>query len=118
MKKRYLFLSFLLLVLELIIAQTGGFIRHTFGDFLAVILLYCLIKSIFQMTASLAIIISLSIAFGIELLQLTSLSEHAIFNRIPALKLILGSTFSWGDLIAYTLGAAITLFIEKKLKYE
>lgn len=118
MKKRYLLLSILLFGLELLIAQTDGFIRYTLGDFFAVILLYCILKSFFLIKVDFAVIISLSIAFGIELLQLTALSEHAIFNRFPILKLILGTSFSWGDLIAYTLGAATILLIEKQYKHE
>lgn len=47
--KNFFAFTFLLL-LEVIIAQTSGFIRHTFGDFLVVILLFYLVKAFFNLS--------------------------------------------------------------------
>ena len=114
MKRTYQVLAVILFLIELAITFTDGFVRHTFGDFIVVILLYCLIKSIITISNKAAAIIVLLFSFAIEFIQLTTLSQSEIFNKLPFLKLILGTTFQWGDLVAYTLGILFTLFIEKR----
>jgi len=67
------FLAFILLVFtEILITQTKGFIRHTFGDFLAVLGVYCFVKSFFKITPIKLGIGVLVFWFIIEFLQLTS----------------------------------------------
>lgn len=110
------FLVFLMLLLsEIIIAKYAtGFIRHTFGDFLCVILLYAFIKSLIKISNIKAAIIVLLIAYLIEFLQLTNLQNYYPKDYSNLLKLIFGTSFSLGDLLAYTLGIITTLFIENK----
>jgi hypothetical protein len=52
------------------------------------------------------------IAYGIELLQLTSFLAYFNLQDSTAAKLIFGSTFQFGDLVAYTLGIITVLLIE------
>lgn len=117
--KRYYFLAFVLLFfLEVLISFTDGFIRYTLGDFFVVMLLYCLFRSFLPFQIKTTAILTLSIAFAIELLQLTKLSQLPICKEYPWLKLIIGTTFQWGDLLAYTLGVLSILWIDKKLNHE
>jgi hypothetical protein len=51
-------------------------------------------------------IVSLAICFAIELFQLTSIPTQ-LAARHRAFALVLGTTFHWFDLLAYTAGAAI-----------
>lgn len=116
--KKYFLLSIILLIIELFIEKTTGFIRYTIGDFFAVILVYSLIKSFINISVFKASIIALGIAFGIEFLQLSSLQNYYPEKYRKMINLVLGNSFSIGDLIAYTLGIIVTLFVEYKLKAD
>ena len=110
------FLSFIfLLLLEIIIAQSSGFIRHTFGDFLVVILLFYLVKAFFNFSNKTIGIIVLIFAYVVEFLQLTPLLEFLGLENNRLAIIIFGATFSIGDLVAYTLGIVTVLLLEKIL---
>ncbi|UPS91850.1 DUF2809 domain-containing protein [Bizionia sp. M204] len=116
---RIYFLGFVILfIIEGLIAYflKTGFIRHTFGDFLIVILLYCFAKSFINAKPIPVAFAVLLFAFIIEFLQLGNLLEHLKLQNNPFAILILGSTFHVSDLIAYTLGIVTVLIFELKLK--
>ena len=114
--KNYLIPFILLFIVEVLIAifLKDGFIRHTFGDYLAVILLYCMFKSFIKTKPFYLAIVVLIIAFGIEFLQLTNFLEIFNLENNNLAKTILGSTFSISDLIAYTLGFISIIIFEFK----
>lgn len=113
--KRNYFLAFLLLVLiEILIAQTKGFIRHTFGDFLVVILLYCLVKTFLNIPSKTIAIGVLVFAFSVEFLQLTPFLSSVGLQHNKWARILFGATFSVGDLCAYTLGILTVFIIEKQ----
>ena len=114
---RYFTFFVIILFVEILIAKFGtGFIRHTIGDVFATILLYFIIKSIFAISNYKAILISLAIAFIIEFLQLTNLQNLYPKQYSNTLKLMLGTSFSIGDIIAYTIGILIVYTIENHSK--
>ncbi|SEB76237.1 Protein of unknown function [Tenacibaculum sp. MAR_2009_124] len=115
---KYYFLSFVILLLvEIGIAQLSGFIRHTFGDFLVVILLYCLVKSFFK-AASISIALGVLVfSFTIEFLQLTPILELVGLEENRMAKIIFGATFSIYDLIAYFLGVLLIIIVEKRANF-
>jgi hypothetical protein len=116
---KYFILFLILFLSEIIIAKyTTGFIRHTFGDYLCVILIYAFIKSFVKISNLKTAIIVLLIAYLVEFLQLTNLQNLYPDEYANTLKLILGTSFSIGDLVAYTLGIITTLFIENKIKTQ
>ena len=110
----YFAVFYTLLLTEVAIAMLlkGGFIRHTFGDFLSVIVLYCLIKSFVDIKPLLLTIIVLLIAFVIEFLQLANILDFLNLRDIRLIATIFGTSFSIQDLIAYTLGALFTLITD------
>lgn len=112
--KTYLIASIILFIVEVLIAifLKDGFIRHTFGDYLAVILLYCMFKSCITTKPFYIAIVVLIISYGIEFLQLTNFLEIINLDNNKLAKIILGSTFSFSDLIAYTLGFISILIFE------
>jgi hypothetical protein len=59
-----------------------------------------------------ACIIYLSIAYGIEFLQLTNLHQFYPENYKRLFGLLLGSSVSTEDMVAYTLGIVCAFFIE------
>ena len=117
-KKHYFLLFLFIFSIEVCIAYflKTGFIRHTFGDFLVVILLYCLLKSFINFKPITMAIIVLFISFIIEFLQLTPFLEWSNLHDNTLAKTVLGSTFHVSDLVAYSLGVITIILIESKLK--
>ena len=116
---KFYFLLFLILFsLEFGIAYfiKKGFIRHTIGDFLVVIMLYCFLKSFIDIKPIVMAIIVLLIAFIIEFLQLTPFLEWLNLQNNAYAKIVLGSTFNVLDLIAYSLGVLLIIIVELKRK--
>lgn len=112
-KKRAIFFIafFALLSAEVLIALFGkGFVRAYIGDVLAVILVYCLGRMFFPESPKLMSLIALGVAFAIELLQLTPLSEHLA----EPFATILGGTFDFADLLCYAVGGAVCFVIDAK----
>ena len=104
--KTYIVLAYTLFLIELAIAFIikTGFIRHTLGDYLVVILLYAIIRGCTNIKVCISALAVLLIAYSIELLQ----------DSFTA-KLIFGSTFHFSDLLAYTLGIITVLLIEASI---
>lgn len=117
-KKTYFALFLILLLIEICIAYflKTGFIRHTFGDFLVVILLYCFLRSFVNIKPIAIALFVLFVSFLIEFLQITSFLEWLNLQDNYLAKTILGSTFHVSDLVAYTLGVVTTIIVESKLK--
>ena len=106
-KRAIYFLIFLFLLgLEIAIATylKTGFIRAYLGDLLVVILLYCLLMSILKPSVKTGLLLTLAIAFAIELLQLIDLTRFFPQEYKQLATLVLGSHFSWLDLLMYVLG--------------
>ncbi|WP_418604259.1 DUF2809 domain-containing protein [Hwangdonia sp.] len=118
LNKTYLTITILLFITEILIAifLKSGFIRHTFGDYLVVILIYCFFKSLIKINSFKLAILILVFAFTIELLQLANLLKLLNLQNNQLAKLVLGSTFHVSDLVAYTLGIISVLIVEYKLQ--
>jgi len=113
------FLTFLLLFSsEVCIAvfSKNHFIRYFIGDVLVVALLYCFIRSFIENSIYKTIIAVLAFSFLIEALQYINFIEYIGLKKYQLAKLILGTTFSWGDMLAYTIGALFILISEKLFK--
>jgi len=111
----YYFVAFLcLLLIEACIAifLKDGFIRYTVGDFLAVMLLYCFFKSVAKAHSLHIAIATLVIAYIIELIQLTNFVRYDMIKEYKWISIVLGSHFSIGDLIAYSLGTVSILYLD------
>lgn len=106
----YFAVFYTLLLIEIAIALLlkDGFIRHTFGDFLVVILLYCFIKSFINIKPLPLAITVLLIAFAIDFLQLANILEYLNLRDNKLIATVFGTSFSIQDLIAYTLGAVFS----------
>lgn len=111
----YFLISICIFIIEILIEKTSGFVRFTIGDFFAVIFVYAVLKSFFNISVFKSGLVALGIAFGIELLQLTNLQNHYPSGYRKIFGLILGSAFSFGDMLAYTLGIASTVFVEYRI---
>ncbi|CAH8292786.1 uncharacterized protein DUF2809 [Mariniflexile fucanivorans] len=114
--KTYIILTLLLFTAETFIAifLKTGFIRHTFGDYLVVILMYCFFKSFIKGNHLYIALSVLAFSFAIEFLQLANILKPLNLQNSQAAKLILGSTFNFSDLVAYTLGIITVIIVELK----
>lgn len=113
MNTRYILFTLLLLAVEIFIAifVHDQFIRPFFGDFLAVIFVYCGLR-IFNHNILKTALISLLIAFFIEILQYFKFIEITGLIKYKVLAILIGNSFSWLDILAYTFGFVFTLLIE------
>ena len=119
---KYFSLALLLLITEIIIGTWvhDSFIRPFGGDFLVVILIYCILKSFINTPVSPAVIGVLLFAYLVEVSQYFHLVRLLGLERSTAARIIMGTSFSWTDMLMYTLGMLLVLVIElwRMRKYE
>ena len=89
------------------------FVRPYVGDFLAVIFLYCLVRSMVTTPVRPTVAAVLLVAYGIEVLQYLHLLTYVGLQHSRLAALVLGTHFEWGDMLAYTLGALCILAAER-----
>ena len=113
--KAYFSLAAFLLMIELLVALYlhDALIRPYGGDFLVVILLYCLVKSFFNTAVFPAACLVLILAYMIELSQYFHLVNHLDLQNSRVALMLMGNFFSFTDMIAYTLGILLVLVAEK-----
>jgi hypothetical protein len=110
--KSYFFTASGLLLLEILIAlfMHDRFIRPYAGDFLATILLYCLLRSFLEAAAWRVAVAAVAISYLIEGLQYINLLGRLGWHSRVA-RIVFGSHFEWGDMLAYTLGGLFALAV-------
>lgn len=119
-QKAYLLLTILLFIAELLIGiyVQDGFIRPYAGDFLVVILIYCFVKAFVAVNVNKAAAGVLLFSYIIEVLQYFKITVLLGLKNVKLANIIIGNSFSWGDIVAYTLGIAIVLAIEKFFSFR
>lgn len=107
----FVFIFFIEVLIALFV--NDKFIRPFGGDILVVMLMYYFVKA-FVKTKPLYIIVPvLLFAYMVEFAQYCQIIDVlSIENRI--LQIVIGSSFSWLDMLCYTVGAAICYFIDRK----
>jgi len=114
---RYFVLTIILLLVEVLIGVYvhDAFIRPHFGDFLVVILLYCFVKSFVKAPVLPLALAVLLFSFVIETLQYFHFISFLGLQDSTLARMVLGSSFAWSDLVAYTLGIVVIMIAEKVL---
>ena len=114
-KKKFLLLTIILLVIELLIALfvRDPFVRPYVGDYLVVILLYCALRTIFITDVCRLALGVLLFSYFIEMLQYFQLINILGLENNVVVKTVIGYGFEWRDLLAYTLGVLTILAFEK-----
>ena len=95
---------------------TGGFIRHTLGDTLVVVLLYAALLSVARIDRRLAAAGVFAFAVIVEATQAADLAARLGLTGTAFGRLVLGSTFSWADIAAYGAGAIGVLIADESLR--
>ena len=110
----FLATAVLILAAEIYIAicVKGGFVRHYLGDVLAVILLYAFVRAIFSAPPSNLALKIFAFAAALELVQYFGVVQIlGVENKI--LKVIIGGTFDFTDLLCYAVGCVLASAYEK-----
>jgi hypothetical protein len=114
--KTYFILTLILFLTEVLIAMfiNDNFIRPYFGDFLVVILMYCFLKSFIDSGVIITIIAVLLFSFLIEVLQYLNFVERIGLGDSEMARTLIGTSFAWMDIMAYTTGALAILWFESR----
>lgn len=111
---RYLILAGTVFIVLAAIETTidGGFVRNTVGDALVVVLVYGIVMASSTWSARKSAIVSLAIAYAIEASQALDLVDRLGLTASRITDVVLGNTFTWSDIAAYTVGIFVTLLAE------
>lgn len=113
--KNYFVFTVLIFCMEVLIALfvNDRFIRPYLGDVLVVILIYCFLKSFLKLPVLTAALFVLLFAFAIEFLQFLNIVEKLHLEKSKVARTVIGTSFSWIDLLTYILGIVIVIAVEK-----
>ncbi|MBD2214118.1 DUF2809 domain-containing protein [Calothrix sp. FACHB-156] len=112
--KKYFYLTLLLFVVEVCIAVfiDDRFIRPFVGDVLVVILIYCFVKTFWQIKPAILALSVFIFACVVEILQYFNFVNVLGLGKYKIAVVVLGSSFDWKDIIAYAIGSATVLWLE------
>jgi Protein of unknown function (DUF2809) len=113
---RYFYATIILFLVEVFI---GVFVRDSFirpfgGDILVVILIYCLIKSFWNVPTTKTAIAVFGFACLVEGLQYLEIVDRLGLRKYQLLAIIIGTSFAWEDILSYGAGCVIILWWEAK----
>lgn len=117
---KYLIASIVLLAIEILIAiyVKDRFIRPYVGDFLVVILLYTMIRTIWNGRVKSVAYSVLVFSFLLEFLQYFKLVDMLGLGHIKLARILIGTSFAWEDLVAYFLGIMTVLWLEGEFRMK
>jgi hypothetical protein len=102
---------FVLLVLLATLGARAGWVRSFFGDVLAVVWLYFVFKTAVAVRPMPLALAAFGVGCALELGQyLARLGHWQIAN--PVLRVVIGSTPDWLDVLAYGIGAVVAALCE------
>ncbi len=113
--KYYFSIAVIIFMIEVLIALFihDQWIRPYFGDVLVVILIYSFFKAFFDLPVTGLSLGVMLFAYTIEFLQYLKIVNHLGLEHSQLARTVIGTSFAWIDLLAYTIGIAIILFVEK-----
>jgi hypothetical protein len=116
--KRYFGVAVLIFFVEMLIALfvDDNFVRPYLGDVLVVILIYCFIRSFVKIETRSAVAFVLLFSFTIELLQYLNVIETLGLQNSAIARTVIGTSFSWLELLCYAIGMAIVVIVEYNRK--
>jgi len=111
--KKYAVLSFGLLVVEIVIALFvhDRLVRPFVGDMLVVILIFTFCRSVINANYYLLALCVLSFSFTVEIGQYFNLISILGLQNSSLARTIIGTTFDFHDLLAYSAGALLICII-------
>ena len=114
-RPRYLLVTLGLFIAEVLIATTfsgSRFIRSYLGDYLVVILLYYLVESFYDVPPLVLSVSIFAFACGVEIAQYFKLADVLGLQPGSVLSILIGTSFSWMDILMYFAGSATAYFAD------
>ena len=111
---KYFLAALALFVTEFLIARfiDGGFIRNVLGDYLVAFLIYYFLLSFYKWQKIKLAVFVLLVAYLIEILQYVQILKILGIPKSTFTDMILGSSFDWLDMLAYTLAFLSLVLIQ------
>lgn len=113
----YFTVTVLLFIVEILIAKSAHdqIVRPYIGDLLVVILIYCFIKSFLDTPVLPTAIAVLTFSYLVEALQYLHIVNRLGLQDSQLASTVIGTSFEWTDIAAYTGGIVIVLCLEKMI---
>lgn len=105
----------LILGIEVLIATLGAgqpFLRGYVGDVLVVVLLYTLLGAFFQVRPRWLALGIFCFAAVVEVFQYLEGSKLLHLAQGSWQQIVVGTTFSWGDLLSYAIGCGLAWLVD------
>lgn len=117
--KKYFILTILFFAIEVIIALyvRDALIRPYGGDFLVVMLIYFFVRTFLNLSPLIVAIGVLMFAYAIEIFQYFDLVGMLGLRGNRLAEIVIGTGFSWWDMLAYTLGAITVYYLDRDNRY-
>lgn len=112
--KAYFVLFLLLFITEVLIAlfMHDKFIRPYAGDLLVVIMVYCFVMTWLRAPVRTVAAAVLLFAVTVEILQYFDLVRRLGLQHSRLANIVIGNHFEWTDIVAYTLGILLVVWVE------
>ena len=105
---------FVVLVLLATVGDGWGWIRSFVGDVIAVVWVHCVLASVLWLRPPMRPLLALALGLGVEAAQYVSqLTGWQVAS--PVLRIVLGSTPDWLDVVAYLIGFVSACLLERRL---
>lgn len=113
-RRNYLIIALVIFVMEILIALYvhDDFVRPWGGDVLVVVLLYCLVRGVTRLNVPAAALSVLVFSWFVEVMQYLQIIRILRLEDSTVARTIIGTTFSWSDIVAYTLGIVFVVIAE------
>jgi hypothetical protein len=114
-KPTYFVLAILLVVTDFLLINRlhDAVIRPYGGDLIWGIFLYCVVRSFVNGPVKQMAICVLLFCYAEEILQYFHLADLLGCTKPSLMRTLIGTSFSWLDLLCYTLGIGVVLILEK-----
>lgn len=101
------------LVLLATVGAGLGWIRSFVGDVLAVVWVHCLLASVVWLRPPMRPLLALLVGLVVEAAQYVS-QQTGWQVASPVLRIVLGSTPDWLDVVAYLIGFVLACVVERR----
>ncbi|MFD2872628.1 DUF2809 domain-containing protein [Mucilaginibacter ximonensis] len=111
---KYLIATVILFLIELFIGfyMHDDIVRPFVGDLLVVIFIYCFVMSFFKINSLITALGTLFFAYATEISQYYHLVNMLGWGGSKFARIIMGTSFSWIDMLMYTAGISLVVIIE------
>ncbi|MBA5792441.1 MULTISPECIES: DUF2809 domain-containing protein [unclassified Flavobacterium] len=115
---RYFFITVLIFCVEVFIALfvKDTFIRPFLGDVIVVWFVYYFIKTFVNLKPIYIAVFTLLFSFAVEIGQYFNLVNILGLQDYKWARIVIGTSFSWWDVLCYVIGFAFLFVLDKDLR--